>query len=156
MPLKTLVRIKAFKLDRAERNMRRSEASLQAAHHAHSLSVTLHQQYRQWRKEEESRLFNLCKKQVLNRKSLEQWQQKVTLIRVKDARLEEDIAQCVRAVSEEREHLQLNLRHLVEAQHQVEKINQLNQNALAEEQMLFELKEELELDEFRHAEVSPE
>ena len=156
MPLKTLVRIKKLKLDRAELNVRKHESSVQAANHAHTASVERHQQYTLWRHDEESRLFNQCKAQLLNRRRLEQWQQKVASLREKEAQLEQDIAQCAQAQAQAREQLLQSQKQLWEAQRQVEKFNQLNQRTLEQERLWAEFKEEQELDEFHRQEVTAE
>ncbi|UNM20090.1 type III secretion protein [Pseudomonas sp. ArH3a] len=153
MTLPTLLRIKSLRVERAEQALQRQELRVAEAHRAHESASAEHQAYRQWRQAEESRLFDLCKAEPMNRKKLEQWQQQVARLREKEAALEQTIAEHAQSLTQERERLRLNRRQLLEAQQQVEKFNELNRHALAEERMLLEFKEEQELEEFRRVEA---
>lgn len=155
MPLKTLVQIKSWKLERAERHLRQLELTAHAAHLAHERSLMEHREYQRWRCEEESRLFDLCQSRPLNGKQLEQWQQQVALLREKEANLEQAIAELALALEQEREHLKQGQQRLLAAQHQHEKFNQLSQHAHAQEREWLERQQEQQLDEFRPLEVAP-
>ncbi|MBP3996475.1 type III secretion protein [Pseudomonas koreensis] len=153
MTLPTLLRIKRLRVERAEQRLQRQELRVAEAHRAQASAKAEHLEYRQWCQAEESRLFDLCKAESMNRKKLEQWQQQVARLREKQAALEQTIAERTQNLTQERERLNLSRRQLREAQQQVEKFNELNRHALAEERMLLEFKEEQELEEFRGVEA---
>ncbi|NNA67861.1 type III secretion system stalk subunit SctO [Pseudomonas gessardii] len=154
MTLPTLLRIKRLRVERAEQALQRQELRVGEAQRLHQTTLADHKQYRQWRQAQETRLFEQCKAQPINRKTLEQWQQQVARLREKEAALEQTIAEQAKTLAQERERLRLSRRQLQEAQQQVAKFNELNAHALAEALMLLEFKEEQELEEFRRTEAA--
>lgn len=153
MTLHTLLTIKTLRAQRAEQEQHRHQLRVQACRRAQTLSVTEHQQYQQWRQAEEARLFEQCKEQPFNRQKLERWQQLVALLREEEARLEQAIAERTHVLVQERELWRLSQRKLLAAQQQVEKFTELSRHALDAERHMNELKEEMELDEFRRPDV---
>lgn len=156
MHLKNLLRMKALRLERSEHSARRQEVQLRAADQAHLSSVQEHHQYRRWRIQEESRLFDIYKTQLLDCTKLEQWKLTVALLREKEAYLEQVIARRVQILVEARETLQLCRQQLKESQRQVEKVSQLQQRLFAEKRLQAECNEEEEHDEFRNQEAFTE
>ena len=154
MTLHTLLSIKSLRAQRAEQEQHRHQLRVLASRSAQALSVTEHQQYQQWRQAEEARLFEQCKEQPLSRQKLEQWQQQVALLREEEARLEQAIAERAQVLVQERELWRLSQRKWVAAQQQVEKFTELSRHALDEERLMNELKEEMELDEFRRPDIA--
>lgn len=155
MPLKTLTRIKDLRVERAERLAEQARGHLHAARQAHEHGVQEHRRYHLWRQAEETRLFEQCQAQPLNRQQLEQWQQQVASLREQEAALEQRIIELDQALSRAHEQLKSASQQRVKAQYQVEKFRQFNQQAMAEEQFVLELKEEQELAEFRRQEATP-
>ncbi|MNJ17682.1 Yop protein translocation protein O [compost metagenome] len=148
MPLTTLVRIKHFKLDKAERDTHQQLARLHSAKLDHRQCLESLHNYRDWRLNEEALLFLRHQDALLSRKTLEQWQRQVALMREKEAGLEQAVDESLRAVDKQQEQLRQSQQQLASAQQQAEKINQLQQQAFAEQQRLDEHKEALELEEF--------
>lgn len=153
MPLKTLTRIKDLRVERAERQSQQAYSRLQAARLACEQGLVDYQRYRLWRTSEETRLFEQCQAQPLNRHQLEQWQQQVASLREHEAALEQRLMELDQDLAHERAQSKSAGQQLLKAQYQVEKFRQFNQQAMAEEQFLLELKEEQELTEFRRQEV---
>ena len=153
MPLKTLTRIKDLRVERAERQNQQAQGRVQLAKLSCEQGQVDYQRYRLWRKSEETRLFEQCQAQPLNRRQLEQWQQQVASLREQEAALEQHLIELDQALAHEREQLKSASQRLVKAQYQVEKFRQFNQQAMAEEKFLLELKEEQELTEFRRQET---
>ena len=78
----------------------------------------------------------------------------MALLREEEARLEQAIAERAQVLVQERELWRLSQRKWVAAQQQVEKFTELSRHALDEERLMNELKEEMELDEFRRPDIA--
>lgn len=141
--------IKALRLEQAEQQLAAQQARLQLAHTRQREAEQESQTYRQWRLREEERLFTLCQEQQVDRKGLEQWQQQVSLLREKEAHLEQTAAEQAERVAEERIRLQERQQAMYRARQQQEKFAELHRQELAAQQALRDYNEEQEQEEFR-------
>ncbi|MDD0976392.1 type III secretion system stalk subunit SctO [Pseudomonas fontis] len=148
MPLSTLVRIKLFKLDKAERDTRQQLAQLRSIETVYQQSIESLQRYRDWRLGEEATLLACHQGQVLERKTLAQWQRQVAAMRAAEACLVETLDEQTRLLDEQLARLRRSQQQLASARQQAEKFNQLQQQAFAEQRSLLEHKEALELEAF--------
>ncbi|MCG8291459.1 type III secretion system stalk subunit SctO [Pseudomonas entomophila] len=149
MPLSGLLRVKHIKLDKAEREARLQQVRLQQAEQAHRQGVEAMNDYRDWRLNEEALLYLRLQDALLDRKALEQWRQQVAAMREKDSALEQAADEQRRALEKQQGLLGECQQHLLHAQRQAEKFNQLQQEAFALQRQANEAKEAAELDEFR-------
>ncbi|WP_252090999.1 type III secretion protein [Pseudomonas sp. MWU13-3659] len=147
MPLSTLVRIKRLRLQQAERETLRQQARLQAAQTAKDQAITAHHDYHAWRLDEERRLFDEHQGQMTQRRVLERWRHEVSLLREREAQLQEQVVEKEQALRRQREALETARKAFAKAQQQLDKFLQLQVRALKEANQLQELKEELEMDE---------
>lgn len=148
MPLSTLVRIKLMKLDKAERDTRQQLAQLRSIETVYQQSVESLQRYRDWRLAEEATLLACHQGQVLERKTLAQWQRQVAAMRAAEACLDETLDEQTRLLDEQLARLRRSQQQLASARQQAEKFNQLQLQAFAEQRSLLEHKEALELEAF--------
>lgn len=153
MIIRTLLTIKTLRLERSKQALDQQMLKVQAAHHACQQSIEEHRAFREWRIGEEICLFDECKATVLDQRALEQWQQKVALLRKQEGQREEVIAEKQAQLDREREQYKMCQQQYRSAQQQTEKFEELNRHALAEEKLLLEFKEEQELEEFRRMET---
>lgn len=144
-----LQKIKHLRLERAEQQLAAQQARLQQAHARQREAEQESRDYRQWRLAEEDRLFALCQQEQLDRKGLKAWQQKVALLREKEAHLEQMAAEQGERVAEERTRLQACQLAVHRARQQQEKFAELHRQEQAARQALRDYNEEQEQEEFR-------
>ncbi|MGY3903954.1 type III secretion protein [Aeromonas lusitana] len=144
-----LQKIKGLRRERAEQQLATQQARLQLARTRQRDAEQETLDYRQWRQQEEARLFLLCQEQPLDRRGLEQWQQQVALLREKEALLEQTAAEQAERVAEERSRLQERQLALHRARQQQEKFAELHRQELASQRALRDYNEEQEQEEFR-------
>ncbi|NHB87044.1 type III secretion protein [Photorhabdus tasmaniensis] len=143
-----LQRIKALRVERAERHFSLQQMKLQTTRQHHQQALQASQDYCQWRIEEEQRLFKLCQGQPIDRKGLERWQQQVALLRENEAQLEKEVAEMAEKVELELRQLQECQRVLHHARQQQEKFNELGRQEQEAIRVQNEYQEEREQEEF--------
>lgn len=144
-----LQRIKDLRLDRAEQQLAAQQARLQLARIRQREAEQESLDYRQWRLTEEERLFAICQTEQLDRKGLKAWQQQVSLLREKEAQLEQSAAEQAERVAEERICSQERQQAVHHARQQQQKFAELHRQELASQQALRDYNEEQEQEEFR-------
>ncbi|MCC8457752.1 type III secretion protein [Photorhabdus aegyptia] len=147
-----LQRIKALRVERAEKHFSLQQMKLQTARQNHQQALQTLQDYGQWRIEEEQRLFALCQGKPIDRKGLERWQQQVALLRENEAQLEKQAAEMKEKVELELRQLQECQRVLHHARQQQEKFNELGRQQQEAIRAQGEYQEELEQEEFHRQE----
>ncbi|MCW7547982.1 type III secretion protein [Photorhabdus sp. P32] len=147
-----LQRIKALRVERAEKHFSLQQMKLQMARQNHQQALQALRDYCQWRIEEEQRLFELCQGQPIDRKGLERWQQQVALLRENEAQLEKQAAEMKEKVEQELRQLQECQRVLHHARQQQEKFNELGRQQQEAIRAQGEYQEELEQEEFHRQE----
>ncbi|UYZ32324.1 type III secretion protein (plasmid) [Aeromonas salmonicida subsp. salmonicida] len=105
--------------------------------------------YRQWRQAEEERLFAICQAEQLDRKGLKAWQQQVSLLREKEAQLEQTAAEQAERVAEERIRLQERQQGGTPSPPAATEFAELHRQKQASQQALRDYNEEQEQEEFR-------
>ncbi|NHB95789.1 type III secretion protein [Photorhabdus stackebrandtii] len=147
-----LQRIKALRVERAERHLSLQQMKLQTTRQHHQQALQALQDYCQWRIEEEQRLFKLCQGQPIDRKGLERWQQQIALLRENEAQLEKEVAEMTEKVELELRKLQECQRILHHARQQQEKFNELGRLEQEAIRAQGEYLEEREQEEFHRQE----
>ncbi|WP_387465743.1 type III secretion protein [Photorhabdus sp. RM323S] len=143
-----LQRIKALRVERAERHFSLQQMKLQTTRQHHQQALQASQDYCQWRIEEEQRLFKLCQGQPIDCKGLERWQQQVALLRENEAQLEKEVAEMAEKVELELRQLKECQRVLHHARQQQEKFNELGRQEQEAIRVQNEYQEEREQEEF--------
>lgn len=144
-----LQQIKVLRRERTEQQLAAQQARVQLARTRQQEAELESQHYRQWRLQEEDRLFILCQEQQVDRKGLDQWQQQVALLREKEAHLEQIAAEQAERVAEERIRLQERQLAVHRARQQQEKFAELHRQEQVSQQALCDYHEEQEQEEFR-------
>ncbi|OCA56280.1 type III secretion protein [Photorhabdus namnaonensis] len=143
-----LQRIKALRVERAEKHFSLQQMKLQTARQNHQQALQTLQDYGQWRIEEEQQLFALCQGKPIDRKGLERWQQQIALLRENEAQLEKQLAEMKEKTELELRQLQECQRVLHHARQQQEKFNELGRQQQEAIRAQGEYQEELEQEEF--------
>ncbi len=154
MTIAVLLKIKTLKADKAEQAMQQQGRKLKAARAQQAQAETELSEYHDWRLKEETRLFESCQAEPINSKGLERWQEKVALLREKEADLDKAIAEAKQLVVKEQAKLQERKLALHQAQQQVNKFAELREQELLQAKAEQEYKEEQEQEEFRVKEIS--
>ncbi|AXM95544.1 type III secretion system stalk subunit SctO [Pseudomonas plecoglossicida] len=156
MRLNRLLTLKVSRVEQSKRNASLHTSRLHMAQATLAQSRQQHRQYQQWRRDEQYRLFERYKGQVLDGRQLEQWKHANAALREKEARLARTVIEHAQAVTAAQEALFACEQQLKSDQLQVEKFTRLNLLLIAKKHKVFEYREEEELDEFRRPEVPSE
>ncbi|MGL4249427.1 MAG: type III secretion system stalk subunit SctO [Aeromonas sp.] len=144
-----LQQLKVLRLERAEQQLAAQQARVQLALVCQQQAKQESLDYRQWRIAEEDRLFALCQTEQLDRKGLNAWQQQVSLLREKEAQLEQTAVEQAERVAQERSRLQERQQAVHRARQQQQKFAELHRQEQASLQALRDYNEEQEQEEFR-------